>query len=179
MDIKLLDKEEKKVRILAELLTGKKPRALAEEYDVHYATVMTWKRESKEQKVESAVLDVAEADADVLHLVTEGIKKQSAEVLPPKQANSVIKKVDELKEGVNSLQLLDTAFHDTIMNLLTWANAQINEDMALKDWKLIANQIGELHSAIFSKGGTTVNMMQQNNSANSSRVETFKGSFRD
>ncbi len=161
---KLLSNQEKQSAIKAEIITGANPRKLADKYSVHYTTVIKYRNELRDGVVESEVLDVAASDAHVLHTVAENIKAQNVEVLPPKGAQAFNDKIDDLVEGVNSLALLDTAFHYTITTLLEWANKQITDDMPLKDWKVIASSVGELHTSIFSKGGVNVNV-QQNNGA--------------
>jgi len=163
MDVKLLGIKEKKVAIQAELITGANPRKLAEKYDIHYTTVIKYRNEQREGVVNTEVLDVADADATVLRVVAEKVKAEVAEVLPPKKAEAFADKVDDLVVGVSSLQLLDTSFHETITKLLNWANAQINDDMSLKEWMAIAGKIGELHTAVFAKGGVSVNVQQNNN----------------
>ena len=161
---KLLTNQEKQSAIKAELVTGANPRKLADKYDLHYTTVIKYRNELREGKVESDVIDVANSDAHVLHTVAENIKAQNVEVLPPKGAQAFNDKIDDLVEGVNSLALLDTSFHNTITKLLGWADKQITDDMPLKDWKLIASSVGELHTSIFSKGGVNVNVQQNNGS---------------
>jgi len=168
----------KKAEILVQLAQGAKPRKLSDDFDVPYSTIMTWRREMGDSKVKDEVLDVAKADKVVLATVVEGIKEQATDNLPPATAKSMGRKLDQLEEGISSLQLLDTQFHDTIIKLLKWADKQITDDMSMRDWKMLASSIGDLHSAIFSKGGTNINLMQQNNSGSSARVERFKGSFR-
>ena len=156
--------EDKKVAIKAELITGANARKLAEKYDVHYSTVVKYRNELRDGKKDA--IDVVDADieAPALHLIAEGVKAKSD--LPPKVQKVFEAKVDDIVEGISSLQLLDTEFHKTITKLLDWANNQITDDMAMKDWRMIASQIGDLHTAIFSKG-TTVNVQQNNNTGNS------------
>ena len=165
MDEKTLSNAEKQVAIKAELVAGGNPRKLADKYGVHYTTVIGYRNDLRDGVIDTEVLDVANADAHVLKVVAEEVKTKVADAgaLPPKSLEGFNDKVDDIVEGVSSLQLLDTQFHTTITKLLSWANNQITDDMRLADWRAIASQVGELHTAVFSKG-TTVNV-QQNNGA--------------
>ena len=166
MDIKLLSNKDKKIAIQAELIAGANVRKLAEKYDVHYTTMLGYRNELREGVAREEVLAFTDVKEVALHSIAENVKSQSAEVLPPKKAKQFNNAVDEMVEGVNSLQLLDTAFHNTITRLLTWADNQITDDIDYKTWNNIATRIGELHKAVFANGGVQVNV-QQNNANNS------------
>ncbi len=168
MDEKTLSNHDKKVAIKAELVTGANPRKLSEKYGVHYTTVIGYRNDLREGTLEAEILDVADADAHVLKVVANEVKKKVADsgALPPKSMAQFSDKVDDIVEGVSSLQLLETEFHTTITKLLKWANAQITDDMRLADWRAIASQIGELHSKVYSNG-MQVNVQQNNNAGSS------------
>lgn len=157
---------EKKTAIKAELVIGGNPRKLADSYGVHYTTVIGYRNDLREGKVDKEILDVADTDAHVLRAVAEGIKAKAARVLPTKASKDFSAKVDDITAGVSSLNTLDTKFHSTITKLLSWADMQIHEDMKLSDWRAIATQVAQLHEAVYSKG-TTVQVQQNNTTSNS------------
>ncbi len=164
MDKKLLSKSEKRVAIKAELLLGANSKRLSDSYGIPYATVVKYRTEQREGVGHSDILDLARTDAPLLQAVADGVKTKSAEVLPSATAAVFSGKVDELVSSVTMLHMLENSFHETITKLLSWANLQIRDDMDIKEWVIITDRIGELHTAIFANKGVQVNV-QQNNSA--------------
>jgi len=170
---------DKKTEILAELATGKSPKYLANKYKtVGQVTITKWRNDLREGLVINEILDVAKKDPHVLQMVAEGVKDKVYNSAPIELSIPFGEKVDALVEGVTSLQLLDKAFHHTVTKLLKWADNRITDEMDIKEWKMIAGQIGELHTAIFAKGGTNVNVMQMNGESSNTKVSKFKAGYR-
>ena len=172
--------EQKRVAVLAELNRGEIAAELAIKYEVNPNTVGKWRRDARKKAEQEEVLEVAEVDSVVLQTVIQEVKEKAEKSnIPVKQFRKLDASLDKLSEGVTSLQLLDTAFHNTMLNLLEWANDRIDEEMKVSEWTQLVNGIGTLHSAMFAKGGTNnINIMQNNNSGNTAKVEKFKGGFR-
>jgi len=167
MEIDTLSNAEKKVAVKAELIAGGNARKLATKYGIHYSTVVGYRNEMREGNSKDVVLEVAETKEVALAVIANNIKEQTEDSLPPKKAQKFNMAVDELVEGVSSLQLLDKSFHKSITGLLSWADNQIDDDMDIKLWEKIAYRIGELHKCVFANEGVSVNVQQNNNSGNS------------
>jgi len=174
----ILSKEESEAAVKAELATGGKPRPLSTKYNIAYPTVCKWAREAKGISDHDLALELKDTNMDAVEQIVETLQETNTQVLGPATATILNKQLDEVANGASSLQLLDVAFHETIINLLGYANRKINDDMSMSDFKTIAHQTGELHSKLFSKGGTNVNIMQNNNQANTAALTKFKGGFR-
>lgn len=162
IDIEMSTKD-KKVAIEAELVTGANPRKLAEKYKVHYTTVVGYRNKMREGGVNDTDIEVlTDADAGLVRAVAEEVTQKAvdAELLPPEAAKA---KVAAIVDGVDGLKSLSTEFQDTITKLLHKANDFINDDMKLSEFRQVAGTVGELHEKVFAKGGTQVNV-QQNNS---------------
>lgn len=163
MNYKTMSAKDKKVAIEAELVTGVAPRKLADKYDVHYTTVLSYRTAMREAGVTNEDIAVlVDTDAGMVRAVAKEITKKAveAEILPTKDA---IAKEDAIVDGVNGLKTLNTEFQDTITRLLHKANDFISDDMKLSEFRQVAGTVGDLHEKVFSKGGTQVNV-QQNNS---------------
>ena len=199
MDTKQLTNKQKKVAVLAEMALGAGRTAMMQKYDVSSTTVLNWRKEAKEKAERVVVTDILDSTADVpLEMVrnmAEGsdtpqtveqlastIKEKAVGNVSTKQFAKLELQLDKLAEGITSLKMLETNFHSTIMNLLQVANMKIDEDMKISEWTQLVNGINILHGTLFGKnaGGTTINMMnQQNNGGSSAEVSKFKASFRN
>ena len=177
---KLLTREQKKMAVLAEILVGGNIIEVAKSYKVDVQTVRLWARaDAKKHEIDELLeLDPVAVSAVVLEIKAKA--EASAEITTP-QLNRLNKGLDEVKKGVDSLHMLETEFHDSIMKMLKWANKKITDDMKISEWKVIVDGITQLHGTLFGKGSSTqINLMQQNNNnnASSAKVEKFKGGFR-
>jgi len=160
INVKELDSKSKKTAIEAELITGANPRKLSEKYDVHYSTVMTYRTALREAGTEDVKV-LNDADLGLVKAVAEEIKQRAvdAEILPSNRADA---KIEAIIKGTNGLKSLTDEFQTTITKLLHQANSYINDDMKLSEFRQVATTVGELHEKTFSKGGTQVNVQQNN-----------------
>ena len=175
----ILTKPQKKQVCLAEALTGASPQEVATKYGVDVQTVRNWLREDARQAERDEVIDL---DPIVVATVVGEIKAkaENSANITTKQINKLERGLDKLQDGLIGLDLLESSFHTTIMNLLDWANGKIVEDMKVSEWTQLVNGITELHSTLFGKGSSTqINLMQQNNQMTSAtKVDAFKSGFR-
>jgi transposase-like protein len=174
--------EQKKSAILAELLQGEKASELAVKYNVNPMTIGKWKKEAREKAEQEEAVELATIEPEVITAVVDGIKEK-AEANPNITTKQYIKldtQLDKLKDGVTSLQVLDKAFHETMLNMLTWANNQISDEMKVSDWTQLVNGIATLHKSIFGKDNVNnVNIVQANNVGGDANVASFKAGFRN
>ena len=177
-----LSTEQKKIAIMAELNLGAKLVDVAEKYDVNPMTIGTWRRKARKDAEKDSIIDLETVPPEVIETVLMEVKEKAkkSENLSPKQYRKLDAQLDNLSNGVSSLQLLDTGFHNTMLNLLEWANDKITDDMKVSEWTALVNGISTLHSNMFGKSANTnVNIIQANNNAGSSaKVEKFKAGFR-
>lgn len=177
-----LDMEQKRVAILAELLQGETAKDLAIKYDVNPMTIGKWRKEARQKAEQEEAIALTTVEPEVIKSVVEGIKEK-AEANPNITTKQYIKldvQLEKLKEGVTSLQVLDTAFHDTMLNMLTWANNQISDEMKVSEWTQLVNGIATLHKSIFGKDNVNnVNIVQANNVGGNADTTAFKAGFRN
>ena len=177
--MQILTRAQKKQVCTAEVLTGASPQEVATKYGVDIQTVRNWVKEDAKQASRDQVIDL---DPVVVATVVNEIKDkaENSANITTKQINKLERGLDKLQEGLEGLELLESSFHTTIMNLLNWANAKIVEDMKVSEWTQLVNGITELHSTLFGKGSSTqINLMQQNNQMTSAtKVDAFKSGFR-
>lgn len=152
---------------------------LSEKHGIHRITIKKWIEAEEKVRIEKGLIDITRIEDS--ELVTEVIGKVRDKAMITHNSDKLIAKLDNLEEGIQGLALVDAKFHKTIMNLLVWADNQIDDDLAINEWKVLVEHIAKLHSAVFSKGGNNVTVMQQTNATaggSASEVEKFKGSFR-
>ena len=196
MDTKQLTNKQKRVAVLAEMALGAGRKAMAEKYDVNPNTIFNWRKEEAEAKtLESITSKIEPIPLAMADIVLDGIeepisieelgsklktKAEASEHITPKQFIKLDRDIDKMTTGLTGLKMLETDFQVSILNLLSWANNKIEEDMKISEWTQLVNGISTLHGTMFGKStGTTINMMnQQNNAGSSAEVSKFKGSFR-
>ena len=161
--------KETRLKVEHELRMGKAAKGLAEKYNISYPTVIGWKRQLDETTtIDEPINELVEVDEQTLVAVADRVKAEAPE--------AVKKKVDKLVSGVTGLQRLDERFHKLVFDILEQAEELLrDEDITPKDWALIANTIGSLYTAIFSKSVTNVNVMNTTNISSEKR-EIFKAS---
>jgi len=154
LDNKLLSKRDKDIRIKAELVAQYiTEEQMCQLFDVSLAVVKRNKRELAEPASQTA--ELLDTDEHVLRNVVDEVRKY------PDVTKEYVGKVEKVVNGVTELKTLESEFQDTARLLLGWANDHI-PDAKPSEWKLIAGTVGELHEKIFAKGGTTVNVQQNN-----------------
>jgi len=178
-----MNKEQKKLAILAEMAKGGRASEVGEKYNVSPLTIGSWMKAQRKEHEKESVAELTHVDPIVLEAVTQEIKDKASNssTITTKQLDRLDVQLDNIKEGVVGVKLLETEFHTTMMNLLKWANKKITDDMKVSEWTQLVSGISSLHSTLFSKGSNTqINLMQQNNGGNgsSAKVEKFKGGFR-
>ena len=174
MDDKLLDKETKRTKIMAELAVGVEAKHLAEKYDESYAKIAGWKANMREGKLKKKVLDVAKEDTHLIELVVDEIKEKASHKLAPREMKKLEVQLDDLAESDTSLQIMDRKFHDTIVNMLGKVDDYLTQEIKVSEFTSLMKHVGELHKNIFSvENGTTVNLTQNN-----ANVGGFKDGFR-
>jgi len=178
-----MTKEQKKKAILAGLLVGESPKELGLKYEISPIVISGWAKKQRRDAENEDVMNTAKVDPVVLEAVAQEIKskaKRNPEITTP-QLNKLDVQLDLITEGVVGVQRLEDEFHRTMMNLLTWANAKITDDMKTSEWTHIVKGVSGLHDTMFGKGSNTqINLMQQNNGggASSAKVDKFRGGFR-
>jgi len=169
--------EDRKVKVLAMLATGDyNPRQVSEKLDIPYGTVLKWRKEHKDEEENRKVQEVAELSPVALQVVVDNIKNNEPE------GSIVGEQAQDIVDGVDGLQKLNSSFHGICLKLITKAETILEkEDLKTAEWVQVSNAIGGLYNNIFnSNKGATINMMQNNASgeASTSKLSMFKGSMK-
>lgn len=178
-----LDINQKRVAILAELAKGEIASDLAKKYEVTPNTIGKWKKEARIAAMKEEAVELSAIEPEVLTSVIQEVKNK-AESNPNLTAKQFIKidtQLDKLKEGVTSLQVLDKAFHDTMLNMLMYANERLtDDDIKTSEWTQLVNGIATMHKALFGKDNVNnVNIVQANNGGGDPSIASFKAGFRN
>lgn len=169
-----MTKEELKVRIEAELLTGKTPKELADKYSVPYITVLSWQKK----------LELDKPNEDISVLTSNTIA--SLEVIKDvakREAPVVASKIEKIVDGAIALKKLEPAFAEALETAVEVAIEFLNEKtdegktaLSVKEWQMVTSTLAATYSAIYNKTGTTVNVAQTNVTAEGESLAFFKAS---
>ena len=161
-----------RTKIEAELRMGKKPRELADKYEgVSYPTINNWYKKIQEEEAEKEVDELLQYDEVTLKHVVDEAKK----VAPTLEAKKVEKLVDDAV-GLKRLEEKSRGVAFTILSQVEAALA-IESEPNMKVLKEAAGIVSTLHTALFNKNVTQVNVMNQNNISTEKR-EIFKSSLK-
>lgn len=163
--------EELRASIKAKLALGKTPREVADELPTsNYQTILIIKKKMAIETEKEKVDTLTSLSPIALDILVDKAKEEA-----PK---AVVKKLEDLSEGINGLQLLDAQFHTVMGTIVKKAEAFLSrEDLKVSDWVAITNALSNAYNNIFNNSGVSVNV---NNSTqvNSSKLSMFKGSLR-
>ena len=162
-----------RMKVEAELRLGKKPKELSEKYEVPYATVISWARKIREEQADADIDELLQYDETTLHHIAEEIKKEAP--LPAQ------KQVEKAVGDVIGLGRLEEKTRATAFSILNKVEAalQVMSEPNLKELGQAANIVSTLHTALFNKNTTQVNVLN-NNTTNISaeKREIFKSSLK-
>jgi transposase-like protein len=164
-----MTKAETRLKIEAELRRGKSVKELAEKYGANIATVSLWKRKLKSEQTDSDIDPLMEYDEVTLHGMVTDLEKVA---LPE------ARKAHELVKDVIGLQRLEEKTREVSFSILKSVQEylSVQDEPSLKDLKEASIIVGTLHTALFSRNTTQVNVLN-NNSISGDRRELFKSSL--
>ena len=160
-----------RMKIEAELRMGKRPRELADRYDVSYPTVMGWKRKLDEGLSDEDVDELLKYDEVTLHQVVDAVK-ESAPVLEAK-------KVEKLVDDVSGLKRLEEKTRELSLEILNKVEVALSleGEPNMKTLREAAGIVSTLHTALFSKNTTQV-LVNNTTNISSEKREIFKSSLK-
>jgi hypothetical protein len=160
-----------RTKIEAELRLGKRPKELAEKYDISYGTISGWNKKIQEEQADADIDTLLEYDEVTLHHMAEEIK----EIAPLPEA----KKVEKLVDDVVGLQRLEEKTRSVSFSILNSVEAYlaVQAEPNLKELKEAATIVSTLHTALFNKNVTQVNVLNNNN-IDTEKRSIFKSSLK-
>ena len=160
-----------RMKVEAELRLGKKARELSESYGIPYPTIRIWAKKLEAEQADADIDELLQYDEVTIHSMAEEMKKEAP--LPE------VKKVEKLAKDVMGLQRLEEKTRSTAYSILNQVEAAIAlmGEPNLKELQIAGNIVSTLHTALFNKNSTQINVMNQNNISTEKR-EIFKASLR-
>ena len=160
-----------RTKVEAELRLGKRPKELSGKYDVPYVTINSWDKKLRTEQADADVDELVEYDEVTLHHMADEIKKSA----PLPEA----KKVDKLVGDVVGLQRLEEKTRSVSFSILNKVEAYlaIQEEPNLKELREAATIVSTIHTALFNRNSTQINVMNNNNISAEKR-DIFKSSLR-
>lgn len=152
-----MSKDQTKYKVINDLINGEAPKDIAKEHDVAYPTVLRWKREFEQAKLNGTVDELLNLDEVVLSEVIEAVEAQSPEVLREGVNNAT----SELAKGLDGLERLQTEFQTTASYLNTRLRSLAMSTDHVSELSVCVEALCSLQSAFFNKNTTQVNI--QNN----------------
>jgi hypothetical protein len=161
-----------RLRVEAELRLGKKPKELADKYEVPYVTVNGWNNKLKKVLLDQSVDDVMNYDEVTLQTVLD----KASEEMPLPEA----KKVEKLTKDIVGLQRLEEKTREIGFSILNQVQAYMAlNNCELKELSQAANIVTTLHNSLFNKANTQINVMNNNTTnISSEKREIFRNSLK-
>jgi len=164
--------KETKLAIQAKLRLGSTPKEVADQFDVGVQTVYGINQKLKLEAEEDIVHDLHELPTEVIaHVVEEA--KEKLPMPTPGQPSPMIEAFDAVVTGADGLKKLDMSFQTTMTNVLKRFDLMLlDNELPLKDIKLISDTAASAYEKIFSSG-TNIHI-GDNNSHSSQNLTIFK-----
>ena len=167
-----------RMKVEAQLRLGKKSKELSEEFDIPYVTIRTWAKKIEAEQADEDISTMVSADPATLHAMAEEIRNTPSEIIPLPETEKQLKVI----EGAIGLQKLEEKSRSVSFTILSnvekyLATKELEEELTLKDMKEAAGIVSTLHTAIFSKNVTQVNVLN-NNTPSDEKRSIFKSSLK-
>ncbi len=169
-----MTKEEQRIRIEADLLTGLEPRELSDKYNVPYVSILGWKKKLLAENDDVKVSDLTQHTKASLEVIRDAAKADA-----PKAARTI----DKIIDGVQGLKELEPEFHAVLHRSVEIAKEFLDSTddegksaLSIKEWELITKTLASAYGTLFNKTGTTVNVAQSNISTQGENLAFFKNS---
>lgn len=140
---------------LVRLIDGEKPKDIAADLGVAYATVLRWRTELKDARENQTVTTLLSMSKDVLDDLAAGILVDT----PNELQEAVSEELEAAIKGLTALQRLESELQGTavlINNRIRFMTASANSVGEVVE---LTNAVAKLQDAFFGKG-TTVNVQQ-------------------
>ena len=160
-----------KIKVEAELRLGKSSKEMSDKYDIPYPTVNSWKKKILLAQEEEEIKEVLSYDAVTLHHVVDKLKDEMS-LNEAKKAEKLIGNAIGLKRLEEKSRTLSYSILNHVEDYF-----KMRPDPKLKELKEAASIVSMLHSALFNKNTTQVNVMNNNNISTEKR-DIFKSSLK-
>ena len=158
-----------RLAIQAKLRLGSTPKDIAEQFNVNVQTVYGISQKLKDIAEDELVQELHTLPTETIAHIVEESKKE----LPmPGEPSPMIEAFDAVVAGADGLKRLDASFQTTMTGVLKRFDIMLMEqDLPLKDVKIIADTTASAYEKIFSSG-TNIHIGDNNNS--SQQLTIFK-----
>ncbi len=159
-----------RMKVEGELRLGKKSKELAEKYGIPYVTIRGWAKKIESMQADEEVDKLLEYDEVTLHTMVAELESMPSKV----EVKKAVKLVDDAV-GLQRLEEKTRSIAFTILNGVEGYLA-LETELGLKDYREAAGIVSTLHTALFSKNTTQVNVLN-NNTISNERRDIFKSSL--
>ncbi len=142
----------KKLEAIGRIANGEKPKDIATEIDIGYATVLRWKREYDEAIKNDNLTSIIDVDAVVLQQLADGIKDNMPSALAGEIDNTIVSVV----EAKGMLEVLQDDFIATAKSLNTKIRSYTLSCDDSNELQTLVTSLCDLQSAFFNKNQTNV-----------------------
>ena len=163
--------EELKFRALGMINANRNLRDIVDELKISYPVLLKWKKELKEAKIEGQVQGLLSVPEVILAEVEEATTN-TLELLGIDRSEA--KKVFD---GARGLQMLDQSLQTSALALASRIQAMSIAADNSKEIAVLVDSLAKLQTAFFNKGGTQVNIL--NNNGQTSSQTRFREHLRD
>ncbi len=149
------------------IVQGVEIKVITEKTKVSRASVYNIKNEMEADAKKNQINELGRATPAILSEVAKGIRDRAPLALEGE--------VEKLLGAAESLQRLETNFHNSFDNVLIKANQMLkSEDLSLIDWQIITNVLAGAFKDIYNSKGTTVNVAQMGGQGGDNSLSMFQ-----
>lgn len=143
----------KKAEIEGLIVRGMDIRDITDKTKVARATVYSIRKELIEGSSDRDITTLSQAAPAILAEVATDIRNRAPIALE--------EEVEKLLDAAQSLQRLETNFHESFELILIRAKALLNQDnLSVLEWTMITNTLSSAFKDVFHTKGTTINVGQ-------------------
>ncbi len=159
-----------RMKVEGELRLGKQSKELSEKYGIPYVTIRGWAKKIEAMQADEDVDKLITYDEVTLHTMVTDLESMPSKV----EVKKAVKLVDDAI-GLQRLEEKTRSIAFTILNGVEGYLA-LETELGLKDYREAAGIVSTLHTALFNKNTTQVNVLNNNNISSEKR-EIFKSSL--
>ncbi len=151
---------------------GLSNKEISERLGVHRSTIKGWNDSRRTNYIHEKSVEVGEIHPQIMDIAIE-----QAKIIV--EDPTIVGNLEVLKKGVDSFQVLDTKFHETMTNALERADALLkNDKIKVNEFVSITKVLGDAYNNIFNNKGVQVNV-NNGQQFSTDKLSMFKGSLRD
>lgn len=162
--------DELKYTVLSKLLSGESPSKITADIDeVPYSTILRWKRELDEARLNGSIADLINLDSALVGELIQQVKDNS----PAELSDAVESSLGEVRKMKNIGDALQEDLQRTASQFNTKIRTLALSTTSISELQSLTTILVELQTAFFNKNQTQVNVQNNYGSQGDSKYGAF------